>query len=107
MDYLRENHQTQIDNVYYAIYKDEDGVKDKRIMLSLLGSSNSKECTSTLVREFARIYSLPIHKYNSVDSHFRRYSKWLECRNKYKLIKGLTKHEDNYYMVADKHFYYC
>src|SRR6185369_8825889 len=74
-------------------------------MLSLLGSRNSKECTSTLVSEFARIYSLPTHKYKSVDSHFRRYSKWLECRNK--LINGFTEYEDNYYMVADKCFYHC
>jgi len=86
---------TQIDNVYYA---GRDGVK---IMLLCLG--NSEECTPTLVSEFARIYSLPTHKYNNDVSHFRRYSTWLTYRNE--LIKGFTKYEDGYYMVADRPFY--
>src|SRR5437868_5618008 len=64
-------HPTQIDNVYYA---------GQRIMLLCLGN-NEEERTPTLVSEFARIYSLPIHKYKNDVSHFRRYSKWLECRN--------------------------
>ena len=50
---------TQINNVYCAIYD------YKKIMLLSLGSS--EECTPTLVSEFARIYSLPTHKYNNDD----------------------------------------
>ena len=85
--------QTQIDNVY----------KDINNMHLLLGSS--EECTPALLSEFARIYSLPTHHYNSVDSCFRRYSKWLQWRNE--LIKGFTKYDNNYYMVADGLFYCC
>src|SRR6185369_998018 len=93
----------QIDNIYYASRKQPDG-KVKETMLALLGSS--EECTPALVSEFARIYSLPTHEYNSVDSCFRRYSKWLQRRNK--LIKGFTKsNDDNYYMVADRDFFHC
>src|SRR6185369_1760728 len=92
------------DNFYYAIHKHTlYGEVKKTIMLSLLG--NSEECTPTLVSEFARIYSLPTHSYNSVDNHFRRYSVWLEHRRK--LIHGFTKYNDNYYMVADRKFYDC
>ena len=72
-------------------------------MLLLLGSS--EECTPALVSEFARIYSLPTHKYNNVDNNFKRYSEWLQWRNS--LIKGFTKYEDKFYMVADKLFYHC
>src|SRR6185312_3105768 len=93
---------TQIDNVNYAIHKrtlDEGGVEETMIMLSLLG--NDEICTPTLVSEFARIYSLPTHKYNK----FRRYKKWLKRRNK--LIKGFTKSNDKYFMVADKRFCDC
>src|SRR6185295_14634723 len=43
-------------------------------------------------------------KYNKDDNQFRRHSYWLEERNK--LIKGFTKYDDKYYMVADKHFYH-
>src|SRR5207244_5453553 len=57
------------------------------------------------VSEFARIYSLPTDEYNDVDNNFRRYFTWLEIRNK--LIIGFTKHNDNYYMVANKRFYHC
>ena len=90
---------TQSDNVYYAKQADDN----KTIILLCLGSSD--ECTPTLVSEFARIYSLPTHKHKNIGSNFGRYSKWLEERNK--IIKGFTKYEDNYYMVADKLFYHC
>jgi len=90
---------TKIDNVYYANRKDDDD-----IILIFLGSD--EECTPTLVSEFARIYSLPTHKYNNDDNNFRRHSTWLNVRNK--LIKGFTKSNDNYcYMVANKLFYHC
>ena len=88
---------TQINNVYYAIHKQTDA-----IMLLCLG--HSKECTPTLVSEFAKIYSLPTHKYNNDVNQFRRYSVWLEKRNN--LIIGFTKYDDKYYMVADKRFYH-
>src|SRR6185369_8677159 len=89
---------TQSDNVYYAICKDDY----KTIMLLLLGSDET--CTPTLVSEFARIYSLPTHKYKNVDNNFRRYSVWLERRNNW--IKGFIKsNDDKYYMVADERFY--
>ena len=88
---------TQIDNIYYA------SCYAYKVMLLLLGSS--EECTPALVSEFARIYSLPTHEYNSVDNNFRRYSTWLNSRNEF--IKGFTKHEDKFYMVADKRFYHC
>ena len=89
---------TQIDNVYYAIH-------ERMITLTLLGSS--EECTQISVNEFARIYSLPTHEYNNNDdvNQFRRYSVWLENRNN--SIKGFTKYEDKFYMVAEKHFYHC
>ena len=73
------------------------------ITLLLLGSDET--CTPTLVSEFARIYSLPTHKYKNDVSQFRRYSTWLERRNKF--IKGFTKYKDKYYMVADSEFYHC
>ena len=96
-----------MDNVYYAIYKrtlDGDGVEEMTIMLSLLG--NVEICTPTVVSEFARIYSLPTHKYENNVRQFRRSLHWLKHRNK--LIKGFTKSDDKkYYMVADKCFYNC
>jgi len=58
-----------------------------------------------LVNEFARIYALPTHKHNNDISQFRRYSKWLYYRNY--LIKGFTKYDNNYYIVADRKFYHC
>src|SRR5436190_8536298 len=85
---------TEVNNVFYA--------NNNKIVLVLLG--NNEECTPTLVSEFARIYSLPTHKYNKDDNQFRRYSVWLESRNK--LIKGFTKYNDNYYMVAERRFHY-
>ena len=90
---------TPTNAIYYASRKHEL----KGTMHLLLGSS--EECTPALVSEFARIYSLPTHKYNNVDNDFRRYSVWLDKRNS--LIKGFTKYEDKYYMVADKLFYHC
>src|SRR6185312_9003418 len=75
---------TQIDHVYYAS-------RYNKIMV-LLGSS--KECTTTLVSEYARIYSLPTHKYNNDVNQFRRYSTWLSNRNE--LIEDFTKDDDNY-----------
>ena len=92
---------SQIDDVYYAIRKYVD-YKDK-IMLLLLGSI--EECTPTFVSEFARIYSLPTPKYIIADGQFRRHSRWVYYRNY--LIKGFTKDDDNYYMVADRLFYRC
>jgi len=89
---------TPTNAIYYASRKHEL----KGTIHLLLGSS--EECTPALVSEFARIYSLPTHKYNNDDGQFRRYSKWLEKRNE--LINGFTKYEDKFYMVADK-FFYC
>src|SRR6185312_1500965 len=89
---------TQIDNVYYAIHKDDD-IESKITLLSLV---IGEECTPIFVSEFARIYSLLTRKYNRDGNQFRRYSIWLEYRNR--LIKGFTKYEDNYYMVADRQF---
>src|SRR6185295_2153965 len=70
----------QIGNIYHA------HTQSCEMLLLLLGSSG--ECTQTLVSEFARIYSLPTHKYRKVVSQFRRYSTWLYYRNH--LIKGFT-----------------
>jgi len=89
---------TQIDNVYRASHNGY-----AMITLLLLGSDET--CTPTLVSEFARIYSLPTHKYKNDVSQYRRYSKWLERRNE--RIEGFTKLDGNYYMVADKLFYDC
>ena len=90
---------TPTNAVYYASRKHEL----KGTMHLLLGSS--EECTPALVSEFARIYSLPTHKYNNVDNNFKRYSYWLSRRNR--LIYGFTKYEDKFYMVADRKFYHC
>src|SRR6185369_3623508 len=88
---------TPTDAIYYASRKQPDG-EVKETMLLLLGSSE-EECTPTLVSEFARIYSLPTHQYKNNDSQYRRYSTWLESRNR--LIKGFTKYDDKYCMVAN------
>jgi len=87
-----------IDNVCYA----RTSYDSKIILLVLLG--NDETCTPTFVCEFAKVYSLPTHEYNNDDSQFRRYKKWLENRNK--LIKGFTKYDDNYYMVAYERFHH-
>src|SRR6185312_16908843 len=98
---------SQIDNINCAIHKctkDDGTVKERMILLLLLG--NDEICTPTFVSEFARLYSLPTHKYNNNDNNFRRYSIWLEGRNN--MIKGFTKWDDGYYyMVADRDFYHC
>src|SRR6185369_10925609 len=94
---------TQIDNVHYAIYKRTLDENTVTIMLSLLG--NDEICTPKFVSEFAKTYSLPTYKYHNDISQFRRHKAWLEIRNK--LIKGFTKYDGSYYMVADKHFYHC
>src|SRR6185312_6591412 len=99
---------TQVDNinVYNATRKytlDNGEVVESMIMLLCLG--NDETCTPTLVSEFARIYSLPTHKYNNDVNQFRRHSVWLESRNA--LIKGFTEYDNNYYMVADERFYDC
>src|SRR6185312_13010637 len=88
---------TQIDNVHYG------RAYNCKLTLVLLGSD--KICTPSFVSEFARIYALPTHKHNSKSDNFKRYSTWLECRNK--LIMGFTKYKDNYYMVAKRQFYHC
>ena len=85
------------DAIYYATRKHET------IILVLLG--NSEECTQTSVSEFARIYSLPTHKYNNDVNQFRRYKRWLEERNKH--IIGFTKSNGNYYMATHLRFYLC
>ena len=87
---------THIDNVYCASRND--------YMITLLCLGNNRECTQTFVSEFARIYSLPTHKYNNDANQYRRYSKWLSYRNK--LIKGFTKSNNKYYVVADLPFYH-
>jgi len=91
---------TPIDNVYNGSCNNG---ADKKIMLLCLG--NSEECTETFANEFARIYSLPTHKYNNDGNKFRRYSRWLESRNE--LVKGFTKLDDIYYMVAKRLFFHC
>jgi len=92
---------TRIDNVYCAIRNGNGTAYKTMITLVLLG--NNEQCTQILVSEFARIYSLPTHKYNIVDNNFRRYSVWLKERNR--RIKGFIKYDDNYYMVASRCFY--
>src|SRR5690349_281705 len=63
---------TQTDSVYCAIYKRINHVRDTNtITLVFLG--NSTEITQTFVNKFARIYSLPTHKYNNNVSQYRRY----------------------------------
>ena len=96
---------TRIDNVYYAIRKTGYNYQVEETPMMLVCLGNSEECTVTLVSEFARIYSLPTHKHKNIDNSFRRYSTWLEKRNK--LIIGFTKYNDKYYMVAERRFYYC
>src|SRR6185312_17165648 len=85
---------SQIDIIYYAS-KQVDFGRPGAVMLLLLGST--EECTSTLMSEFARIYSIPTHAYNNVVSQYRRHSKWLDRRNE--RIIGFTKYDNNYYMV--------
>ena len=91
---------SQIDNVRYAVCNSGRPVT---MMLLLLGSEET--CTPTFMSEFARIYSLPTHKYNNDVGQFRRYEKWLYFRNK--LIVGFTENDGYYYMVAYRSFYHC
>jgi len=91
---------TQTSNVHYAIHKPK--YCNDNIMLLSLGSS--EECTPTFVTEFARIYSLPTREDNNdIVDQFRRYPKWVSYRNR--AIKGFTKYDDKYYMVAWRDFY--
>jgi len=94
---ITEVKPTQIDNVYYATYPQQD---DTEIMLLLLGSN--EECTTTLENEFVRTYLHPAHEDNNGVNQFRRYSKWLKKRNE--LIKGFTEYKGKRYMVADRRF---
>ena len=75
------------------------------LQVLLLLVRNNEKCMQEFIDEFARIYTLPTHIYaNSSDSRFRRYPAWLQHRNR--MIKGFTKYGDNYYLVADEHFYH-
>src|SRR5437763_5904457 len=69
---------TPTDAIYYAIRKDDDDEEVDEVPITLVFLGSNETCMPTLVSEFARIYSLPTHKYTSVDSCFRRYSEWLE-----------------------------
>src|SRR5689334_8850112 len=77
LEWMREEitdvEPTQIDNIYYASYKQTFKYlfRTSPIMLLCLGSN--EDCTQTLVSDFARKYSLPTHKYNKDDNRFRRY----------------------------------
>ena len=85
-----------MDSVYYA--------SRYRVKIMVLSLGIGEECTPTFVSEFARIYSLPTHKHDSNRNDFKRYSLWLEKRNR--LIKGFTKDDDKYYIVAKRQFYH-
>jgi hypothetical protein len=82
----------------YAVHK------KRWVILLLLG--NNDKCTPAFVNEFARIHSLPTHGYDNppIYTEFRRYTKWLDSRNN--MIKGFTKYNDDYYLVANKRFLY-
>jgi hypothetical protein len=84
-------------NFSYAIHE-----KWSEIILILLG--NDDKCTLAFINEFARMYSLPTHKYKNPTNRmeFRRYAIWLQRRNR--TIKGFTKHDGNYYLVAERRF---
>ena len=94
------------DAIHNAMRKEtlNDGTVDETLVI-LLYLGNSEACTSTFVSEFARIYSLPTHKYIIADGQFRRHSRWVYYRNYH--IKGFTNDDDNYYMVAWSAFYHC
>src|SRR6185436_4297826 len=84
---------SQIDNVYYAIRKlsYDSRVNDLNLKITLQLVGSSEECTPALVSEFARIYSLPTHKYGNNVNQFRRYHTWLNRRNRH--IQGFTKYK--------------
>ena len=94
---ITEIRPSQIENIYYATRKQYGDV-----ILILLGSN--ERCTPTLVSEFARIYSFPTHEYHGDVNNFKRYTEWLNYRNR--LICGFTEYDNSYYMVADKRFYH-
>jgi len=95
--------QSQFDTVHYAIWLTlrSGEVYETNIMLLLVGKDEI--CTPTFMSEFARIYSLPTHKYSNDVSQFKSYSKWLRYRNE--AIKGFTEYEGSYYLVAGREFY--
>jgi hypothetical protein len=62
------------------------------------------DCTPAAVDELARFYLLPTYKYTPNSTQFKRYSIWLQRRNK--MIVGFTEY-DKYYLVAKRHFLYC
>ena len=101
-------HSTGNQPTYYATYeqakkRNYHDTRYKLVEMLLLGTRDG--CTYEFITEFARIHSLPTHKYNKPPNinQFRRYSKWLKRRNK--LIKGFTSHNDKYYLVAKRHFH--
>jgi len=63
-------------------------------------------CSPEFIHKITTIYSLPTHKYINPSNInlFRRFSIWLEKRNK--LIAGFTKNNDNYYLVTSRQFQY-
>jgi hypothetical protein len=91
--------------VYYAksnLIKNAEG-NEVTVMLLLLGTQET--CTKEFIHELSRVYSIPAYKYKNPPNvlQFRRHSVWVEKRNK--LIKGFTKDNDNYYLVADGRFH--
>jgi hypothetical protein len=75
------------------------------LMLIILG--NDDKCTPAFVTEFARIFSLPTYAYKNPLNRmeFRRYTTWLQERNK--MIRGFTRYNGSYYLIADRHFSSC
>src|SRR5438128_11203620 len=78
----------------------------KLVEMLLLGTVD--KCSQEFIHEFAKIHSLPTHKYDNPSNivQFRRYSTWLGRRNY--MIEGFTSHSNNYYLVAKRcfHHYY-
>src|SRR6185312_12381144 len=73
-------------------------------MLLSLGTIN--KCTRESMHQFAKIYSLPVHKYKNPRNinQCKRYAKWIDSRNR--LVKGFTKDEKNYYLIARREFHH-
>src|SRR5438128_10063328 len=104
-------HSTSNQPTHYATYEQAkkryyyDTLSSyKYVEMLLLGTVD--ECTQEFIQEFARTYSLPTHKYINPSNivQFRRYSTWLEKRNK--RIEGVTRDSNNYYLVAKRHFHH-
>src|SRR5207244_3761555 len=97
-------HSTGNQPNYYAKYE-QAKTDDKLVEMSLLG--NRDECKQEFIHEFARIHSLPTHKYDNPPNmnQFRRYPIWVASRNK--LIEGFTRDNHNYYLVAKRLFHRC